>query len=133
MLPLNVVQASGALRPTVRLFAKPGSPGREICARRPHEAMKMVVHKDVSVKHNPRHLQVVRQLAEEALAVLVAPEDLRAAVAASGDMIERVREINAWWTWHGTRSPKRNPGCKTESTKSKPDPAFLKLRKRKLK
>ena len=75
--------------------------------------MKLLVHEDVSVKHNPRRLQVVGQLAEESLAVPVIPEDIRAAVAAGGDMIEGVRKINAWRTWRGTRLPQNRSGYKT--------------------
>jgi hypothetical protein len=39
-------------------------------------------------------------LREEALAVLVAVEDVRSAVAAAGDMINGVGKINAWRVRH---------------------------------
>jgi len=47
---------------------------------------------------------VVRQLAEKPLAVVVTPEDLRSAVAAAGNMIDGVSEIDAWWVWHGGKN-----------------------------
>ena len=43
---------------------------------------------------------MVGQLREESLAVLVAVEDVRAAVAAAGDMIDCVGKINAWRARH---------------------------------
>jgi broad specificity polyphosphatase/5'/3'-nucleotidase SurE len=54
----------------------------------------VVVHEDIGVGHYARHLQIVRQLAKEPLAVVVAPEDLRSAVAAACDMIDGVRKID---------------------------------------
>ena len=64
----------------------------------------MVVHEHVGVEHDACELQVVRQLAEKPLAVVVTPEDLRSAVAAAGNMIDGVREIDAWWAWHGGKN-----------------------------
>jgi len=74
-----------------------GLEGGEVRPRRTYQAVKMVVHEHVGVEHDARHLQVVRQLAEEPLAVVVSPEDIRAAVAAAGNMIHGVRKIDAWW------------------------------------
>jgi len=45
-------------------------------------------------------VQVVGQLGEETLAVVVAPENLRPAVAAAGNMIHGVGEIDASWARH---------------------------------
>ena len=43
---------------------------------------------------------MVGQLGEESLAVVVAVEDVRSAVAAAGDMIDGVGKINAWRARH---------------------------------
>ena len=82
----------------------------------------MVVHEHVGVEHDARHLQVVRQLAEEPLTVVVSPEDLRSAVAAAGNMIDGIRKIDPWWARHVARIPSSTPNCKPYSTKRKPDP-----------
>ncbi len=63
----------------------------------------MVVEQDISVEHDGREVQVVGQLPEESLAVIVAPEDLGATIAAAGHMIDGVRKIDAWWTRHAVR------------------------------
>jgi len=76
-------------------------------------------------------------LAHERLAVLVAPEDVCPAVAASGDMINRVGKIDAWRARHERSIPRRTVRCdvepaktwgappasqQTQSAKCKPDP-----------
>ena len=60
----------------------------------------MVVHEGKGVQIDGTEPQMVGQLREESLAVLVAVEDVRAAVAAAGDMIECVGKINAWRARH---------------------------------
>ncbi len=56
---------------------------------------------------------MVRQLREEAAAVVVALKNLRAAVAAAGEMIDGVRKIDSCWARHDQKSPSpasfRNP------------------------
>jgi hypothetical protein len=63
--------------------------------------MKMVVHEDVSIEHNARHLDVMRQLGEEAPAVVVAMKDIGPAVATAGNVVQRVGEVNARRSRHG--------------------------------
>jgi hypothetical protein len=58
-----------------------------------------------TVGHDRREVQVVRQPGKEPLAVVVAPEDLRAAVTAAGDMIDGVGEIDARWARHTAKLP----------------------------
>ena len=65
----------------------------------------MVVHEDVRVEHEGREVQVVRQLGEEPLPVVVAPEDHRPFVAAARNMINGVGKIHARWARHGGRIP----------------------------
>jgi len=79
--------------------------GREVRPWRPHEEVEMVVHEDVDVEDHARQLQVVRQLPKEALAVVVGPKDVRAPIAATGDMIHGVGKVNAWWSRHEERVP----------------------------
>src|SRR5208282_2365220 len=69
--------------------------GRKVGARRADKDVKMVIHKDIGVEHDGRKVQVVGQLGEETLAV-VAPENLRPAVAAASNMIHSVGEIDTW-------------------------------------
>jgi hypothetical protein len=83
----------------------------------------MVVHEHVGLEHDARHLQMVRQLAAEPLAVVVSPEDLRSAVAAAGNMIDGVRKIDPWRARHVARILSTTANCKPYSTKRKPDPA----------
>ena len=60
----------------------------------------MIVHQHKSIENHPALVQVVGQLREKSLAVVVAVENVRAAVAPTGDMIHGIRKINAWWAWH---------------------------------
>ena len=60
----------------------------------------MVIHECKSVQIHGTEAQVVRQLREESLAVLIAVEDVRSAVAAAGDMIDGVAKVNAWRARH---------------------------------
>ena len=52
----------------------------------------MVLHQDKSVEDYSALAQVVCQLREESLAVVIAVKNVRAAVAAAGDMIHVRRE-----------------------------------------
>ena len=71
----------------------------------------VIFHEDESIEDNGTKVQVVCQLGEKAPAVVVAVENVRAAVTAVGDVIEGVGKIDAWWTWHAYRLPSLNlPG-----------------------
>ena len=87
----------------------------------------MVVEQNVGVEHDAREVQVLRQLGEEALAVVVAEEDRRAAVAAAGHVIQGVGKVDAWWAWHAGRIPSFVTNCKPNSAKYKPDPVRRRL------
>ena len=73
----------------------------------------MVLHKDESVENYSALAQVVRQLREKSLAVVIAAKDVRAAIAAAGDMVQCVGKINAWWTWHASTLSSFPLLCKT--------------------
>ena len=70
----------------------------------------MVIEQYVGIKHHPGQVQVIGQLRQEPQAVSIAPEDHRAAVAAAGDMVNGIGEVNAWRTWHSDRPALANRG-----------------------
>jgi hypothetical protein len=85
--------------------------------------MEVVVHQDIGIQRDARKVQVVRQLAQEPLPVVVAAEDVGAAVPAAGNVIEGVGKVNAWWARHATRITSFATDYNLNSTKYKLDPA----------
>ena len=84
--------------------------------------MEVLVDQRESVQNHTGGLRGVGQLRHKALAAIAAPEDLRSAVAAAGNMIDGIRKIDPWWARHVARIPSSTPNCKPYSTKRKPDP-----------
>jgi len=73
----------------------------------------VVLHEDESIKDYSALAQVVRQLREKSLAVVIAAKNVRAAIAAAGDVIQCVGKINAWWTRHASSLSSLPLLCKT--------------------
>ena len=78
---------------------------RKVCPRRAAKEVDVVVHECKSIQIDGTKAQVVGQLREESLAVVIAVEDVRSAVAAAGHMIDGVGKINAWRARHAYRLP----------------------------
>ncbi len=78
---------------------------REVFTRRAAKEMDVVAHACKSVQIDATKTQVVGQLREESLAVVIAVEDVRSAVAAAGHMIDGVGRINSWRARHAYRLP----------------------------
>ena len=60
----------------------------------------MVVQHGEGVKHDCRRMHAVGELADEPLTVVVRPENLLPPVAAAGDVVQRVGEVNTWRSCH---------------------------------
>ena len=67
--------------------------------------MDMVFHEDKPVQVDGEKCGCGSQLRQESLAVLIVVEDVRSAVAAAGDMIDGVGNINAWRARHAYKLP----------------------------
>ena len=61
---------------------------------------RWIVHKYVSVQHHRRSAKVVGQLPDKPLSVRVAPKNHVAAVAAAGNMVNRISEVNSGRSSH---------------------------------
>ena len=68
----------------------------------------MVVHQDIGIEDHGRGVQAVGQLCQKSLAVGVAVEYDRPAVAAAGDVVNGIGEINSRRAGHGVG---RGPRC----------------------
>ena len=60
----------------------------------------MIVEHGEGVEHDSRRIHTVGELAEEPLTIVVRPINLLPPVAAAGDVVECVREVNAWRACH---------------------------------
>ena len=73
---------------------------RKVRTRRAAKEMDVVAHECKSVQIDGTKTQVMGQLREESLAVVIAVEDVRSAVAAAAHMIDGVGKINSWRARH---------------------------------
>jgi len=71
---------------------------------------------------------VVRQLAKESPAVVIAKEDLRAAVARARHAIEGIGKVDAWRARHALRILSLLTACKRDSVKARTTLPRLALR-----
>ncbi len=60
----------------------------------------MVFHQHERVEQDSGRGDVVLELIEEATPVSIGEENPRPPVPASGDMVERVGEVDPWWSCH---------------------------------
>ena len=80
----------------------------------------MVVHKYVSVEHHGSGAEVVGQLPEKPLSVRIAPKDHVPAVAAAGDVVNCIGEINSGRSSHDYHHTKRRPQRQEPMTATNP-------------
>ncbi len=73
---------------------------RKVGPRRPCQEMEVVVHQGESVEHDGRRKHAVRELAEEPLPIVIRPKDLLPAVAAAGDVVQGVGEVDSGRSCH---------------------------------
>ena len=80
---------------------------RQVRPRRADQQMKMIAHEDIGKQLDIGEAKMVCKLGEKALAVGVVLKDRRAAVAATGDVIQGVGKIDAWRAGHSLSVSRR--------------------------
>jgi hypothetical protein len=69
----------------------------------------------IGVEDDGGQVQMVRQLTQEPFAVVVAPRNVRPAVAAAGDMVDGIGKINPRWSRHDYELPYPIPSGNSQS------------------
>jgi hypothetical protein len=60
----------------------------------------MIVHNCKGVQHYSGGIYAIGKLAQEPLTIVIRPKNLLPSITATGDVVERVGEVNAWRSCH---------------------------------